>query len=59
MIILREIYANEDYQVVIKFNEYPIVTRIHIGEKCEQGYLMKIDYAERTVDISRNEDAGK
>ena len=44
---------------VIKFNEDPIVTRIHIGEKCGQGYLMKIDYAERTVDISRNEDAGK
>ena len=52
-----KLHANEDYQVLINFNEDPIETIIHIGEKCEQGYLMKINYAERTVDVSVNEDS--
>ena len=50
-----DIYADEDYQVVLKYNGESIITKIHLGHACEQGYLMKIDYATGTVDVSRNE----
>lgn len=52
-----DLYANEDYKILVKYNGEEHIIDFHIDEKTENGYKMTIDYETGNVNVSRNESA--